>query len=51
MSLLGLHNQKEERIVYPMIDQAVGGEERSGVFLKMQQTPSRAGADCDLEQR
>jgi len=29
------HNQKEEGILYPMIDQVTGAEERAGIFARM----------------
>ncbi len=33
------HNQKEEGILYPMIDQVVGQEERAEIFAAMEKTP------------
>ncbi len=33
--LLALHNQKEEKILYPAIDRAINDRERNGVFLAM----------------
>ena len=32
------HNQKEESILYPMLDQMVGGEERAEIFAAMDKT-------------
>jgi iron-sulfur cluster repair protein YtfE (RIC family) len=32
------HNQKEESILYPMIDQVVGQEERAEIFAAMDKT-------------
>ncbi len=29
------HNQKEEEVLYPMIDQMVGKEERAEIFAAM----------------
>ena len=38
LSLLGAHNEKEERILYPMMDEMLGEEERSNVFAEMERT-------------
>lgn len=35
--VLCLHNHKEEGTIYPMMDQAFSEQERSGMFLKMNQ--------------
>lgn len=35
LSLLRPHNQKEEEILYPMIDQATGPQERTEIFAEM----------------
>ena len=51
LALLGAHNRKEERILYPRIDQIVSDEERSGIFSKMQSTHSCAHAVCGFELR
>ena len=32
------HNQKEESILYPMLDQMVGADERAGIFAAMDKT-------------
>ena len=34
-SVLCMHNQKEENILYPMIDQVTSDEERSEIFAAM----------------
>lgn len=39
LKLLGLHNLKEERVLYPSIDQVVTPEECKDIFHKMQQIP------------
>lgn len=39
LKLLGSHNLKEERVLYPSIDQAVTPEECKDIFHKMQQIP------------
>lgn len=35
LAVLCPHNQKEEGILYPMIDQITGAEERAGIFARM----------------
>lgn len=35
LAVLCPHNQKEEGILYPMIDQVTGAEERAGIFARM----------------
>lgn len=37
LSVLEAHNQKEEGILYPMIDQMTGAEERIEIFSEMDQ--------------
>lgn len=37
--LLGSHNLKEERVLYPSIDQVTTPEERENVFQKMKEIP------------
>ena len=32
------HNQKEEDVLYPMIDQVVGDDERTEIFAAMDKT-------------
>lgn len=39
-AMLTQHNQKEENILYPMIDQLTGAEERTGMFAAMNAIPS-----------
>ncbi|OGR89389.1 MAG: hypothetical protein A2992_04485 [Elusimicrobia bacterium RIFCSPLOWO2_01_FULL_59_12] len=36
LETLGSHNQKEEQILYPAIDQRVSAEERRGIYLRME---------------
>ncbi len=40
LGVLGMHNEKEENILYPIIDQVVTEQERDEVFARMEQTPS-----------
>lgn len=35
LSVLGPHNEKEESILYPMIDHVTDAEERAGIFARM----------------
>jgi regulator of cell morphogenesis and NO signaling len=35
LAVLGPHNYKEENILYPMIDQVTGAEERADIFARM----------------
>jgi iron-sulfur cluster repair protein YtfE (RIC family) len=39
LNLLGSHNRKEERALYPAIDQVTSAEERDEVFLNMNNIP------------
>jgi len=39
LSLLGSHNMKEERVLYPSIDQVTSAEERETVFQNMKTIP------------
>ncbi|MEC4890260.1 MAG: hemerythrin domain-containing protein [Nitrospira sp.] len=39
LSLLGAHNMKEERVLYPSIDQVTSAEERAIVFQNMKTIP------------
>lgn len=39
LSLLGSHNMKEERVLYPSIDQVTSAEERDTVFQNMKNIP------------
>ncbi|MBI2947118.1 MAG: hemerythrin domain-containing protein [Verrucomicrobia bacterium] len=40
-SLLGAHNRKEERMLYPVLDEMLAEPERHEIFLRMD--PSRSG--------
>ena len=46
LNVLFAHNQKEEQILYPMIDQAVRGDERVKVFETMHSLPEERYAVC-----
>lgn len=47
LSILDAHNQKEERILYPMIDKLLNEPERRGVFAEMERISRRhPSADC-----
>jgi regulator of cell morphogenesis and NO signaling len=47
LSLLSMHNLKEERILYPAIDRAVDDAERRKIFERMEAAPIEpAGACC-----
>ncbi len=35
LEVLGAHNQKEEQILYPMIDRLLGDQERQEIFTRM----------------
>lgn len=39
LSVLGSHNEKEEGILYPAIDQHLSDSERAAVFAKMERVP------------
>lgn len=39
LTLLGSHNMKEERVLYPSIDEVTSREERETVFLNMKNIP------------
>ncbi len=39
LTLLGSHNMKEERVLYPSIDQVTSEDERETVFLNMKNIP------------
>ena len=50
LNLLGSHNMKEERVLYPSIDQVTSTEERETVFLNMKNIPEdRYRACCGAE--
>jgi hemerythrin-like domain-containing protein len=47
LNLLGSHNMKEERVLYPAIDQVTNEEERESVFRNMDNIPEeRYRASC-----
>ena len=46
LDLLGSHNRKEERALYPAIDQVVSAEEREGVFLNLTNIPEERYKLC-----
>lgn len=39
LAVLGAHNHKEESILYPMIDRATDGAERTRIFAEMEKRP------------
>ncbi|RMH05572.1 MAG: hemerythrin domain-containing protein [Nitrospirae bacterium] len=46
LEVLGAHNVKEERILYPWIDSMVSGEERAALITRMQHLPPEAYTQC-----
>lgn len=46
LDLLGSHNRKEERVLYPAIDQLTSAEERETVFLNMNDIPEERYKLC-----
>ena len=46
LDLLGSHNIKEERVLYPAIDQLTSAEERETVFLNMNDIPEERYKLC-----
>lgn len=46
VELLASHNMKEERILYPAIDQIVSAEERAGLFQAMKDLPEERYQTC-----
>lgn len=46
LNLLGSHNMKEERVLYPSIDQVTSSEERETVFLNMKNIPEDRYKTC-----
>ena len=46
LNLLGSHNLKEERVLYPAIDQVTTQEERDAVYRKMEQIPEERYRVC-----
>lgn len=46
LKALGLHNQKEEQILYPAIDQHLTNAEREQVFTQMREIPEERYQTC-----
>jgi iron-sulfur cluster repair protein YtfE (RIC family) len=46
LNLLGSHNMKEERVLYPSIDQVTSEEERETVFRNMDNIPEERYRSC-----
>jgi regulator of cell morphogenesis and NO signaling len=46
LDLLGSHNRKEERALYPAIDKVTSAEERQAVFLNMHNIPEERYKRC-----
>ena len=46
LDLLGSHNMKEERVLYPSIDQVTSAEEREAVFRNMNNIPEERYRVC-----
>jgi iron-sulfur cluster repair protein YtfE (RIC family) len=46
LDLLGTHNMKEERVLYPAIDQLTSAEERETVFQNMKNIPEERYKLC-----
>jgi len=46
LALLGSHNMKEERVLYPAIDQLASAEERATVFQNMKNIPEERYKLC-----
>ena len=46
LDILGSHNRKEERALYPAIDQVAGAEERETVFQNMENIPEERYKLC-----
>lgn len=46
LDLLGSHNMKEERVLYPAIDQLTSAEERETVFQNMKNIPEERYKLC-----
>lgn len=49
LALLGSHNEKEEKILYPAIDGVAGNEEVEAVFAAMKAIPEERYALCCAE--
>jgi hemerythrin-like domain-containing protein len=46
VEILASHNMKEERILYPAIDQIVSAEDRAGIFQAMKDLPEERYHAC-----
>ena len=46
VELLAAHNQKEESILYPLIDESLSDDERQEVFTKMDQITAENKTNC-----
>jgi len=46
LQALSIHNQKEERVLYPAIDQMLNVEERSNIFTSMAELPEERYDRC-----
>ena len=46
LEVLGSHNQKEEHILYPMIDQLTSDTERENIFAQMEKVPEQNTESC-----
>lgn len=46
LNILGSHNMKEERVLYPSIDQVTSEEERKAVFRNMKNIPEERYRVC-----
>ncbi|MDE3059043.1 MAG: hypothetical protein KGJ59_13915, partial [Bacteroidota bacterium] len=46
LNTLTMHNEKEERILYPAIDRTMNDAEREKVFHTMQNTPEERYNKC-----
>ncbi|MDE2008840.1 MAG: hemerythrin domain-containing protein [Candidatus Omnitrophica bacterium] len=46
IDLLSRHNQKEEGVLYPAIDQLMTAEEKKSLFKQMQDVPKEEYASC-----
>lgn len=46
LELLGAHNMKEERVLYPSIDQVTSEEERTSIYRAMKEIPEERYKVC-----
>jgi hypothetical protein len=46
LQALSVHNQKEENVLYPAIDQLSSAEERAAAFKAMEELPEEAYQTC-----